>query len=92
MSKKHKGQTITVKARNGGECAYPVVSTFKVLHDGWESDNTGYVVMKGDKHAVVLTSHGVPYLASQKELSDHIGETEASLTGLRHAYALAFLP
>lgn len=92
MSKKHKGQTITVKARNGGECAYPVVSTFKVLHAGWESDNTGYVVMKGDKHAIVLTSHGVPYLADQKEMDEHIKETDESLTSLRHAYAMAYLP
>lgn len=87
MSKKHKGQTVKV-----GDVDYPVVSTFTVLHKGWASDNTGYVVKKGEKHAIVLTSHGRPYLATQHDFMETLTEMERAAQEARHAYAMAFLP
>jgi len=87
MSKKHKGQTIKV-----GDVEYPVVQTFTVLYPGWASDNTGYVVKKGEKHALVLTSHGTPYLATQHHFMETLQIMEHAAQEARHAYAMAFLP
>lgn len=47
---------------------FVALKTFTVLHAGWELDSTGYVVQDNGVNKVILTSHGNPYWASEKEL------------------------
>ena len=44
------------------------VKTFTVLHAGWELDSLGYVFQDNGVHKIILTSHGSPYWASNKEV------------------------
>jgi len=40
-----------------GITTYPVVFTFPVLWNGWENDNTGYIVIDGDVKRLVLITY-----------------------------------
>lgn len=47
-----------------------ILHEFKILHEGWELDNAGWVVeLYDEEKKIVLTNHGQPYFASPKELS-----------------------
>ena len=60
-----------------------VTQEFRILHDGWEADNVGWVTEDG---RVWTTSHaGSPYEMSDSELDEKIGETVSSLQGLMEA-------
>lgn len=67
---------------------YPVVFTFPVLWSGWESDNTGYIVMDGDVKRLVMTSHGSPYFGNISELQKKIDEYEEAATETKKAISL----
>lgn len=54
-----------------------------VMFEGWEGDNSAWAVRLEDgRRALVLTSHGSPYIAELDELREHIARTRASLEGL----------
>jgi hypothetical protein len=59
---------------------------FRILYDGWEMDNEGYVCEAEDGGKVlILTSHGNPYVAEADELDDFIATHQSALDGLRAA-------
>jgi len=71
-----------------GITTYPVVFTFPVLWNGWENDNTGYIVMDDDVKRLVLTNHGSPYFGNISELQEKIKEYEEAATETKKAILL----
>ncbi len=63
-----------------------------VLHEGWEMDNAiwVYYLPRTDRHYVVMTSHGSPYLPTRAELEAKLAETRHSARSIERA--LEFLP
>jgi hypothetical protein len=44
---------------------------FDVAHVGWECDSRGFIVEDNAKNRfIILTSHGSPYFATEKELDN----------------------
>lgn len=62
-----------------------VLSTAKVLHDGWEMDNAAWLVRFENKSlAILTTSHGHLYVAEKSEFEDKLKETEKSADSIRN--------
>lgn len=52
-----------------------ILFEFIILHSGWESDEKGYIIeTETGKREIILSSHGVFYIASVTELMDKIAE------------------
>lgn len=83
MSKKHKGQTLTIKDKT-----YPVVHTFPIMHVGWEGDNQGYVVLDDGKHRMATTNHGTPCFMSESNIEYVQSQLKEAQDGLNTALAL----
>jgi hypothetical protein len=77
--------TISVEGKK-----YSVVKEFNIIHIGWECDNTGYIVDINGKMKLVLTSHGKPYFAKNKELEDKINEYQMYLKESKDALSLIY--
>jgi hypothetical protein len=61
-----------------------------LLHEGWEMDNDAWAVVLDDGCiAVVLTSHGTPYIGDLPNFRELIAKTAASLDGLRRLERIA---
>lgn len=60
--------------------SYPVVFTFPVLWNGWESDSTGYIVLDGDIKRLVLTDHSRYYFGNVSEIFAKLREYEEIVT------------
>lgn len=71
-----------------GERLYEEVYTFPVLWGGWEADSRGWVVNDKGKMRIVLTTHGTPYFAKQRELQGRIEEYRKATTATLHALSL----
>ena len=59
---------------------------FRILHDGWEMDNRGWIAEddKGKKF-LMTTNHGRTVPLKVQEIHDKIHETRKSLAGLKEA-------
>jgi len=68
-----------------------VIYRFRILYDGWELDNEGWIVEdeKG-KRTLRSTSHGTEFDWNKEGLIEKIVETQASLDGLKQAYKLMY--
>ena len=70
---------------------YEIVHTFRILHNGWGSDNEGWIA-KNEKGTLVLlmTSHGSLYDYGKdiSELHDKLVETRESVAGIKKAIAI----
>ena len=66
LSKKELQEQVKSVTIDGIE--FIALKTFTVLHAGWELDSVGYVVQDNGVNKIILTSHGTPYWASEKEL------------------------
>ena len=71
---------------------YRTVFMFSIPRVGWEMDNTGYVVVVGNSHRVVLTSHGHAYFAADTELAEHIALLEQTVYDMKEAQKLVATP
>lgn len=70
---------------------YEIVFTFRILHDGWESDNEAWIARnKKGKLVLLMTSHGSLYDYGRdiSELHEKLIETKESLAGIKKAIAL----
>jgi hypothetical protein len=67
---------------------YPVILDFPMPRVGWEMDNTGYVVLDGDKRRLVFTSHGTPYFATAENAAEMLTLYSEAEAGLTHAINL----
>jgi hypothetical protein len=66
-----------------------IIHWFRILHEGWESDNEGWVVeYPNGKRELLTTNHGEKCVMSKDELKDKIKETRRSLNGLLEAEKL----
>lgn len=85
MSKKHKGQTVTVEDKR-----YPVVREFKMYHHEWESDGTGWILFDDQKmvNRLVLSNHGTLFFAGADRLADKVVELNTAVADLRSALTL----
>lgn len=63
-----------------------VIYEFVIMHNGWETDNYGWITEDG---SVWATSHGQIVQYSQYDLQDKIVETQKSLWALKEARHLA---
>jgi hypothetical protein len=55
----------------------------RVLHDGWEMDNSAWVIEHPDgKKEIRTTNHGGECSMDIKDICSKIAETNASLSGL----------
>ena len=61
-----------------------VLHTAKLLHDGWEMDNQGWIVELEDKRQIALTTdHGEVCVWTKEEAEEKLAETEKSALSLR---------
>ena len=58
---------------------YDVVMEFPVLHAGWECDYVGYVVVKNNSRALVMSGHGKLFFAKKEHLQEKVKETREAL-------------
>jgi len=59
---------------------------FRILHDGWEMDNRGWITENDNGLKTLMgTSHGGAKKMTIKELHEKIHETRNSLAGLKQA-------
>ena len=67
-----------------------IIYEFEVLHTAWELDYKGWIVESGKDRKIILTNHGVTYVAKKSDLkkkiqeySEAIKETEEALKLLK---------
>jgi hypothetical protein len=65
-----------------------VVFEFQLLHAGWELDDKGWIVERGKKRFIVLTNHGVTYVAKKNELKAKIKEYSKAIKQTEKALKL----
>lgn len=66
-----------------------IILTFPVLYSGWECDETAWVVGKADgTSALIMTSHGAPYVADSLQLATRVHEYKKALADAEYALAL----
>lgn len=59
---------------------------FPVMWSGWELDNKGWVALDDNgKRVIVLTNHGVEYIASNDELHEKIKSYTATIEATEKA-------
>jgi len=60
---------------------YKKLFTFPVLHAGWESDYTGWIMEHKEtkKREVILTHHGTPYKSNAKELGVYLANYQRTI-------------
>ena len=62
------------------------IHEFRIMHDGWETDNAAWVTEDvAGKRKLETTNHGGKCEMSKAELFEKISETEASLLALKEA-------
>ena len=63
---------------------------FRVLHEGWEMDNSAWVIELADgSRAIATTSHGSPaYIVRDAEMTEKVAEYEEVLAETRKALAM----
>lgn len=85
MSRKSKKDVLQVKSEQT-----EILAEFPVLWDGWEMDNTGWVVRRqsSGKTALVLTNHGTPYFAERKEIQGKLDQYREVVDKTERALAL----
>lgn len=64
-----------------------ILYTFRVIWEGWESDNTAHIVEYKGKRKIVMTSHGAPFFADKKQLEERVREYESLLKDTKAALA-----
>jgi len=65
------------------------IHEFRVLHDGWETDNAAWVSQDAlGKRKLETTNHGQKCEMGKKTLFEKIAETETSLNALKKAAEL----
>ena len=58
---------------------YQILSEFKVMHSGWESDDKGYTVITGNgEEKVVFTNHGKAYFAHKEEILEKVEQYQSA--------------
>jgi hypothetical protein len=65
-----------------------IVFEFSILHDNWEGDHIGYVVDNGGSKILILTNHGVDYMADPYELEMKIAEYQNTIMQTKKALTL----
>lgn len=61
---------------------------FRILHDGWEMDNAGWITEDETGRKLYTTGHGQEYEMPRDELSSLIQYMEENLARLREAARL----
>ena len=67
---------------------YTIVHTFRILHDGWETDNEGCIARnKKGELVLLMTNHGslLDHGRNVKELHEKLAETKRSVEGIKQA-------
>jgi hypothetical protein len=67
---------------------YTIVHTFRILHEGWEMDNEGWIARnKKGELVLLMTNHGGlrDHGRNVKELHEKLAETKRSVEGIKHA-------
>jgi rhamnose utilization protein RhaD (predicted bifunctional aldolase and dehydrogenase) len=65
-----------------------VVFEFPILHSGWDLDSIGYVVDNNGSKILILTNHGVDYMADPYELETKIAEYQKTIMQTQKALTL----
>ena len=66
-----------------------VLHTETILHNGWEMDNTAWIVELADgSRAALTTEHDGVYPWTKKQAEDKLAEAEASAASIRRALEL----
>jgi hypothetical protein len=65
-----------------------IVFEFPILHDNWEGDHIGYVVDNSGSKMLILTNHGVDYMADPDELEIKIAEYQKIIMQTKKALTL----
>lgn len=62
-----------------------IVLKFDTFHPGWDMDTIGYICESKGKKKIILTNHGSPYEAKEKEIlqmMDNVCKTLNTLTNV----------
>lgn len=67
-----------------GQTIKKILSQATILHKGWETDNSGWVVefIDGTK-SILTTSHGGFYITKTNEFEEKLLETQQSVEGIK---------
>jgi hypothetical protein len=65
-----------------------IVFEFPILHENWENDQVGYVVDNNGSKMLILTNHGVDYIADSFELDIKIAEYQKIIMETKKALTL----
>jgi len=66
-----------------------VLHEFTVPHAGWEVDHTGWICEDSDGNKkVVLTNHGAPYVATERELEKELRLLEKYVSEIEKALSI----
>ena len=69
--------------------AQKILHSFSILHNGWETDNEGWIVELPPKtKAAYTTNHGKPQLLQPQEIAEKLKETQESADALSKALDL----
>lgn len=73
--------------KDEGHSVKKILHEATILHNGWESDNYGWIVeLENNRIVKITTSHGGHCVWSEEELIDSIKETQESLNSLLKAF------
>lgn len=68
---------------------YEILHEFPVLHNGWECDDKGYlVILNHNITGLVMTNHGSPYFVEKEEVMEKLAEYQEAKHNLL-SYALS---
>ena len=65
-----------------------IIYEFEVLHTAWELDYKGWVVESSGVRKLILTNHGVTYVAKKSDLKKKIQEYNKTIKGTEKALKL----
>lgn len=91
---KSRGACEFVDGNSDAVVGYKTICKFNIAHLGWEMDSKGLIVeaIGGEDsltvREIVLTNHGQPYFAHEKELEKKIREYEKLIYDTKVAIAI----
>lgn len=69
-----------------------VLLEIPVFHQGWELDDTAWVIEHEGRRAIIATNHGGAYFADESFIIEKIAEYKDAISKSRNALELISLP